>query len=145
MQDEHDNNLVLGQPQGSPHPYSHVPVRVGAGLVPALESVNPLGQRLHTRRSTVDAELTRAHVALLEKEVIQAQDVDMFRLVKYYYRKLQDWHDQHTGWHIRRSSTVIRLLRHPSSIASGYVTDELKEPRDFACFAWILWYAESRQ
>jgi len=110
-----------------------------------MEAVNPLIQPGHVPSSTTDAELRRAHVALMEKEVIQPKDGDLFRLVKHYYRKLQDWHDEHTGWHIRRSATVIRLLRNPSTVASGYVTEELKEPRDFACFTWILWYAESRQ
>jgi uncharacterized protein (TIGR02678 family) len=139
MQEEHDNNIVAGDPAW------------GTGNAPARSSptnpapIYPIGHLVHMRRSTADAELIKAHVALMEKEVIQPKDGDLFRLVKHYYRKLQDWHDQHTGWHIRRSSTVIRLLRHPSTVASGYVTEELKEPRDFACFTWILWYAESRQ
>ncbi len=139
MQEEHDNNIVAGDPVW------------GTGNAPARSSptnpalIYPIGHLVHMRRSAADAELIKAHVALMEKEVIQPKDGDLFRLVKHYYRKLQDWHDQHTGWHIRRSSTVIRLLRHPSTVASGYVTEELKEPRDFACFTWILWYAESRQ
>ena len=130
MQQDHNNNVVAGDPVW------------GTGNAPARPAPTTLAP---LRRSTSDAELIKAHVALMEKEVIQPKDGDLFRLVKHYYRKLQDWHDQHTGWHIRRSSTVIRLLRHPSTVASGYVTEELKEPRDFACFTWILWYAESRQ
>ena len=141
MQQERDNNPVAEEPVWGTGNASDKPSPDVAGPAP----INPIGHLVFMRRSTVDAELIKAHVALMEKEVIQPKDGDLFRLVKHYYHKLQDWHDQHTGWHIRRSSTVIRLLRHPSTVASGYVTEELKEPRDFACFAWILWYAESRQ
>src|SRR6266446_7505900 len=142
MPAEHDNNVVAGL---APARITAIQPEHDHDVVTDPVSVNPLGLLTPKRRSAADAELIKAHVALLEKEVLQPKDGDLFRLVKYYYRKLQDWHDQHTGWHIRRSSTVIRLLRHPSTVASGYITEELKEPRDFACFAWILWYAESRQ
>src|SRR5215831_14283483 len=156
MQDEHDDNVVLGRPkqQGSYSPLQAHPLNTSratlnaprghtawpytnddvqasrAELASPMEAVNTLIQPGHVPSSTTDAELRRAHVALMEKEVIQPKDGDLFRLVKHYYRKLQDWHDEHTGWHIRRSATVIRLLRNPSTVASGYVTEELKEPRD---------------
>ncbi|HET8854106.1 MAG TPA: TIGR02678 family protein [Ktedonobacteraceae bacterium] len=143
MQQDHDNNVAA---EASSARLAHTRLTSDDTDVVAVHtSINPIGHLVPMRRSTADAELIKAHVALMEKEVIQPKDGDLFRLVKHYYHKLQDWHDQHTGWHIRRSSTVIRLLRHPSTVASGYVTEELKEPRDFACFAWILWYAESRQ
>src|SRR5256886_5638662 len=87
----------------------------------------------------------KAHLVLMEKEVILPKHSDLFRLVKYHYYTLQTWHDQHTGWRIQRDTSAIRLIRHPSATTPGYLYDRLKEPGDFACLTWILWYAESRQ
>jgi uncharacterized protein (TIGR02678 family) len=90
-------------------------------------------------------DLLKAHVALLEKEVILSQQGDLFRLIQHHYYRLQAWHDQHTGWRVQRSSRVIRLIRQTSATTPGYLYERLKEPRDFACLTWILWYAENRQ
>lgn len=91
-------------------------------------------------------DLIKAHVALLEKEVILfSQHSDLFRLVQHHYYRLQSWHDQHTGWRIQRTSTLVRLIRHVSATTPGYIYERLKEPKDFACLTWILWYAENRQ
>src|SRR5437660_103899 len=97
------------------------------------------------RRSSATADLMKAHTALIEKEAILSRQSDLFRLVQHHYHKLQSWHDQHTSWRIQRSSTVIRLVRHLSAATPGYLYDRLKEPKDFACLTWILWYAENRQ
>jgi uncharacterized protein (TIGR02678 family) len=97
------------------------------------------------RHRTSTADLLKAHLALMEKEVILSKHGDLFRLVKYHYYTLQSWHDQHTGWRILRSPSAIRLLRHPSATTPGYLYDRLKDPGDFACLVWILWYAENRQ
>src|SRR3989440_5729464 len=91
------------------------------------------------------SELTKAHVALMEREVILSKEVDLFRLVHRHYYTLQSWHDQNTGWRIQRSATVMRLVRQLSATTPGYVYDRLKEPRDFACLTWILSFAENRQ
>ena len=98
-----------------------------------------------SRRQSANADLLKAHVALLEREVILPKQGDLFRLVQHHFYKLQSWHDQNTGWQIRRSSTVIRLMRHMSATTPGYLYDRLREPRDFACLTWTLWYAEQRQ
>jgi uncharacterized protein (TIGR02678 family) len=97
------------------------------------------------RHQAPSIDLLKAHVALLEKEVILSQQGDLFRLVQHHYYRLQTWHDQHTGWRVQRSSTVIRLIRQTSATTPGYLYERLKEPRDFACLTWILWYAENRQ
>ncbi len=98
------------------------------------------------RRQSPTADLIKAHLALMEKEVIlSTQSADLFRLVQHHYHRLQSWHDQHTGWRIQRSSTVIRLIRHLSATTPGYLYERLKDPRDFACLVWTLWYAENRQ
>lgn len=104
-------------------------------------------QMMHIQTSmrSATADLMKAHMTLMEREIILAQQVDLFRLVNRHYRALQDWHDAYTGWRIQRSATVIRLLRHVSAVTPGYLYDRLKEPRDFACLTWLLWYAENRQ
>src|SRR2546426_2501282 len=95
------------------------------------------------RASTAD--LMKAHLALMEKEVILPKHSYLFRLMKYHYYALQSWHDQHTGWRIQRDASAIRLIRNPGATTPGYLYDRLKEPGDFACLTWILWYAENRQ
>src|SRR5204862_4964644 len=87
----------------------------------------------------------KAHLVLMEKEVILPKHSDLFRLMKYHYYALQSWHDQHTGWRIQRDASAIRLIRTPGATTPGYLYDRLKEPGDFACLTWILWYAENRQ
>ena len=98
-----------------------------------------------SRQRAYSADVMKAHVALLEKEVILTKQPDLFRLVNRHYYTLQHWHDQYTGWRISRSPTVIRLVRSLSATTPGYLYDRLKEPSDFACLTWILWYAENRQ
>jgi uncharacterized protein (TIGR02678 family) len=98
-----------------------------------------------SRQRAYAADLTKAHVALMEREVILPKQLELFRLVNRHYRALQTWHDQYTGWRILRSATVIRLIRQPSAMTPGYLYDRLKDPSDFACLVWILWYAENRQ
>ncbi len=98
-----------------------------------------------TNRQAPAADLVKAHIALMEREVILPKQGDLFRLIQHHYYKLQSWHDQNTGWHIQRTSTVIRLMRHLSASTPGYLYERLREPRDFACLTWTLWYAEHRQ
>lgn len=97
------------------------------------------------RQRASAAELLKAHTGLMEHEIIKSQQSELFRLVNRHYFALQQWHDMHTGWRIQRSATVIRLVRQLSAVTPGYVYDRLKEPGDFACLTWILWYAETRQ
>ncbi|HVB75195.1 MAG TPA: TIGR02678 family protein [Ktedonobacteraceae bacterium] len=114
---------------------------------PALpEQSNGSGNRAaFARQRASTAELLKAHTGLMEREVILSQQSELFRLVNRHYFSLQNWHDQHTGWRIQRSATVIRLVRQLSAVTPGYLYDRLKEPGDFACLTWILWYAETRQ
>jgi uncharacterized protein (TIGR02678 family) len=113
------------------------------------QSAIPKGNRtaliVNSRRRASTADLMKAHLALMEKEVILPKQSDLFRLVKYHYYALQSWHDHHTGWRIQRDASAIRLIRNPGITTPGYLYDRLKEPGDFACLTWILWYSESRQ
>src|SRR6266700_5768891 len=124
---EQDEQAVSEAPEKEPHSI--------AGL-----------SRQSMRSQSMTADVIKAHTALMEKVVLlSSKQGDLFRLVQHHYHRLQSWHDQHTGWRIQRSSTVIRLLRHPSSATPGYLYERLREPKDFACLTWILWYAENRQ
>ena len=116
-------------------------------VMPVAETSTSSRTNLSTlsRQRASTADLIKAHVALMEKEVILPKHGDLFRLVQHHYYRLQTWHDQYTGWRVSRSSTVIRLVRQPSATTPGYLYERLKEPRDFACLTWILWYAENRQ
>ncbi len=98
-----------------------------------------------SRKRTFTADLMKAHLALIEREVILPKQSDLFRLVKFHYYALQSWHDRHTGWRIQRDTSAIRLIRHLSATTPGYLYDRLKDPGDFACLTWILWFAENRQ
>ncbi len=112
----------------------------------AKELTTGRASRLATsRQRTYTAEIMKAHVALLEKEVVLSKQVDLFRLVNRHYYTLQNWHDQNTGWRIQRGTTVIRLVRQLSATTPGYVYDRLRDPRDFSCLTWILSFAENRQ
>jgi len=111
---------------------------------PPVET-RPASRNALSRRQSPAADLIKAHVALMEREVILPRQGDLFRLVQHHYHRLQSWHDQHTGWRIQRSSTVIRLVRHVSATTPGYLYERLRDPRDFACLTWTLWYAENRQ
>jgi uncharacterized protein (TIGR02678 family) len=106
---------------------------------------NDRARLVGARSQAPSADLIKAHVALQEKEVILSQHSDLFRLVQHHYYRLQTWHDQHTGWRIQRTNTLVRLIRHVSATTPGYIYERLKEPKDFACLTWILWYAENRQ
>lgn len=110
-----------------------------------MEEHNQINRLAASRQRSYAAELMKAHIALMERAVIHAKVVDLFRLVNRHYYTLQSWHEENTGWRILRSTTVIRLVRQLSATTPGYVHDRLKEPRDFACLVWILWYAENRQ
>lgn len=103
-------------------------------------------QKPQRSRTNAQADaLVQAHVILMENEVItRNRNPDWFRLINNQFAALQSWHDVHTGWRIRRTPAVIRLVRTPSAFIPGYVFRTLYKPRDFACFVWTLWYAESR-
>ncbi len=112
------------------------------------EEINTLASSKQNglQRSTMTADLLKAHVVLLERDILlSSKHGDLFRLVQHHYRRLQAWHNQYTGWRIQRTSTLIRLVRHSSNATHGYLYERLKEPKDFACLTWILWYAENRQ
>ena len=69
-------------------------------VVAPLAGAMPDSVSSHTKLSTLSrqrastADLIKAHVALMEKEVILPKHGDLFRLVQHHYYRLQTWHDQ---------------------------------------------------
>src|SRR5450756_232122 len=120
---------------------------MSSGIADASQASNNgyVNRAALARQRTSTAELLKAHTGLMEREIILSQQSELFRLVNRHYFALQNWHDLHTGWRIQRSATVIRLVGQLSAVTPGYLYDRLKEPGDFACLTWILWYAETRQ
>jgi uncharacterized protein (TIGR02678 family) len=112
---------------------------------PQASSNGYINRAALARQRASTAELLKAHTGLMEHQIILSQQSELFRLVNRHYFTLQHWHDLHTGWRIQRSATVIRLVRQLSALTPGYLYDRVKEPGDFACLTWILWYAETRQ
>ena len=89
--------------------------------------------------------LLQAQAALLDNTIIYVQtNPEIYRLVRTHFAALEQWHIQHTGWRIQRSSSFFRLERHLHMIAPVYLDDKLKRARDFACLLWLLWFAEKR-
>lgn len=89
--------------------------------------------------------LMKAHIALLEQEIIQPTNGELFSVVSYHLPALQKWHGEHTGWYIEQHSNMFRLLRSPSILTSNSEKNKLQESRDFAYLTWILSYAARRQ
>ena len=89
--------------------------------------------------------LLQAQAALLDNAIIYVQrDPETYRLVRTHFAALEQWHIEHTGWRIQRSSSFFRLERHLHMIAPVFLDDKLKRARDFACLTWLLWFAEKR-
>lgn len=91
----------------------------------------------HTR---VSADLVRAHIALLDYEIIQPSH-PLFALVSYHAPSLQQWHSERTGWRIENRSGMFQLLRSPALLPTHFGKYRLADPADFACLAWTLSYA----
>jgi uncharacterized protein (TIGR02678 family) len=105
---------------------------------------------LPTRRRTVASSLLsqnmlQAQMALLDNEIVTLRDnAEEYRLIRVYFAELEKWHQEHTGWRIQRGRNYFRLERQLNAITPVYTDDKLKKARDFACFAWLLWFAEKR-
>jgi uncharacterized protein (TIGR02678 family) len=89
--------------------------------------------------------MLQAQTALLDNEIVTLHDnTEEYRLIRVHFASLEKWHQQHTGWRIQRGRNYFRLERQLHAITPVYTDDKLKKARDFACFAWLLWFAEKR-
>ncbi|GCE10821.1 TIGR02678 family protein [Tengunoibacter tsumagoiensis] len=91
------------------------------------------------------ANLLQAQTALMDNELISAQaHPELYRLLRMHVAELEEWHKQHTGWRVQRGSSFFRLERHTHMLVPLYTDEKLRKARDFACFTWLLWFAEKR-
>jgi uncharacterized protein (TIGR02678 family) len=89
--------------------------------------------------------LLQAQMALLDNEIVNLRDnAEEYRLIRVHFASLEAWHQEHTGWRIQRGRNYFRLERQLHAITPVYTDEKLKKARDFACFAWLLWFAEKR-
>lgn len=105
---------------------------------------------LPTRRRPVTSSLLsqnmlQAQTALLDNEIVTLRDnAEAYRLIRVLFAELEAWHHERTGWRIQRGRNYFRLERQLHAITPVYTDEKLKKARDFACFAWLLWFAEKR-
>jgi uncharacterized protein (TIGR02678 family) len=105
---------------------------------------------ISTRRRAVTSSLLsqnmlQAHMALLDNEIVTLRDnAEVYRLIRVHFAELEAWHHEHTGWRVQRGRNYFRLERQLHAITPVYTDEKLKKARDFACFAWLLWFAEKR-
>lgn len=97
------------------------------------------------KRSHSSNDLMRAHIALLDYEIIRPDQRGIFPIVSYHYPTLQKWHSEYTGWRIEYRGGMFQLLRSPAILPTHFGRRRLTEPADFACLAWILSYAALSQ
>ncbi len=109
------------------------------------QETSPLQTRRTVASSLVSQSLLQAQMALLDNEIVTLRDhAEVYRQIRIYFDNLQAWHQEHTGWRIQRGRNYFRLERQLHATTPVYTDEKLKKARDFACFAWLLWFAEKR-
>ncbi len=118
----------------------------GQQAAASTQEASPLPPRRRTVASSLLSQnLLQAQMALLDNEIVTLRDnAEVYRQIRVYFNNLEAWHQEHTGWRIQRGRNYFRLERHLHAITPVYTDDKLKKARDFACFAWLLWFAEKR-
>src|SRR5579859_815581 len=83
-------------------------IRLVSNVCRSEELMNQFSKRARSDGTTrkkatsvgrASADVMRAHIALLDYEIIESSHA-LFSLVSYYYPTLQQWHSEHTGWRI---------------------------------------------
>ncbi|BCJ86805.1 TIGR02678 family protein [Effusibacillus dendaii] len=91
------------------------------------------------------AELQQAAQALLNRPwITKRKDPEMFVLVKSHYEKLRDWFHDHAGFSLIVTRSFAKLEKIPGSWQPWMRIETFHGPRDYALFAYGLWYLEGR-
>lgn len=95
----------------------------------------------------------RAQESLLEAPArLEFQDAETLRDVRRFDEDIIAWHRERTGWSLDLEDESVRLLRAPSVLPIRPFHADLqlrgpadypREPRDYACVVWTLWFAQS--
>ncbi|MDA8336934.1 MAG: TIGR02678 family protein [Peptococcaceae bacterium] len=76
--------------------------------------------------------------------VTRRSSPEAYRRIFLHYPSLQEWFRERTGWRLTRWEDAFRLERVPPRAFAGRGLEGLREPLDYACFSWILWFAATR-
>lgn len=82
---------------------------------------------------------------LLDRVLITRGDShDAYRRIFLHYKWLKEWFRDRPGWRVAQWEDSYRLERIPARAVPGRGMEGLKEPLDYACLCWILWFASMR-
>ncbi|TBL70896.1 TIGR02678 family protein [Paenibacillus thalictri] len=87
---------------------------------------------------------TCAHALLNRHWVTKEEDPDLFYAIRDQYTELRDWFAEFTGFSLILTRTIAKLDKAPVVAASWMGFSEFREPRDYALFAYSLWFLESK-
>lgn len=91
------------------------------------------------------AELQEAAQALLNRPwITKRKDPETFLLVKSHYETLRDWFHDHAGFSLIVTRSFAKLEKIPGSYQPWMRIETFHGPRDYALFAYGLWYLEGR-
>ena len=89
------------------------------------------------RRACANALLNRHWIA-------KEEDPDLFYAIRDQYTELRDWFNEYTGFSLILTRTMAKLDKSPVVAAKWMGFPEFREPRDYALFAYALWFLESK-
>ena len=106
-----------------------------------------------SRLSGQEIRRVEAQESLLEAPArLEFQDAEALRDVRRFDDEIIAWHREHTGWSLDLEDESVRLLRAFSALPIRPLHADLqlrgpadypREPRDYACAVWTLWFAQS--
>ncbi|GBF33632.1 hypothetical protein DCCM_2738 [Desulfocucumis palustris] len=76
--------------------------------------------------------------------VTRGSSSDAYRRIFLHYHWLKEWFRERPGWRLAQWEDSYRLERVPARAVPGRGMEGLKEPLDYACLCWVLWFASMR-
>jgi uncharacterized protein (TIGR02678 family) len=76
--------------------------------------------------------------------VTRGTSPDAYRRIFLHYHWLKEWFRERPGWRLTQWEDSYRLERIPARAVPGRGMEGLKEPLDYACLCWVLWFASTR-
>ncbi|WP_274365612.1 TIGR02678 family protein [Paenibacillus thermotolerans] len=87
---------------------------------------------------------TCAHALLNRPWITKEQDPELFYWIKDQYTELRDWFAEYTGFLLIITRTMAKLDKSPLIAEPWMGFPEFRDPRDYALFAYCLWFLESK-
>jgi len=93
---------------------------------------------------SVAAERRMALHDLIDRILItRAEEPEAYRRIYLHEKWLRNWLMDRLQWRIIAGPGFYRLERLPSHALPGRGLPRFREPMDYACLCWVLWYAET--